>query len=194
MTRFFSFLLLVALTSAGAVWAQDGGASTPVTGVQKSAAEPSATDRAALDKPSVDLLGAPLAPGQPPELGEQDLNLGWVLVRTLVVLGLVVASAYLILNIGLRRLLGVKAIGGPVVIDVLERVPLDTKRSLFVVKAAGEYLLIGGADASLNLIAKLDTAEVEKLRSQAKAASLTLSPLLEKLLSKKAIKVPPKET
>lgn len=131
---------------------------------------------------------------EPPELADADVGLGWVLVRTLVVLGLVVASAYLVLNFGLRRLMGVKAVGGAAVVDVLERVPLDTKRALFVVKAAGEYLLIGGADASLNLIAKLDTAEVERLRAQAKAASLTLSPLLTKLLLKKPEKAPPKET
>lgn len=195
MTRISGLFFLAAFTCAGAAWAvPDAGAVTQAAPLEKANAEQATRERAELDRPPVDLLAPQIPQGQPPELGEQDMSLGWVLFRTLVVLGLVVASAYLILNLGLRRLLGVKAVGGPVVINVLERVPLDTKRALFVVKAAGEYLLIGGADASLNLIAKLDTAEVEKLRADAKASSLTLSPLLEKLLSKKTVKAPPKET
>lgn len=181
---------LLAVVLCGPAWAKDGGAEAVPTALPSTAATA---------EPKVDgaapVTAEPSIPkSEPPDLGEQDLNLGWVLARTLVVLGLVVLSVYLVLNHGLRRLMGVRAVGGPVVIDVLERVPLDTKRTLFVVKAAGEYLLLGGAEASVSLIAKLDAAEVEKLRAEARASSLTLSPLLTKLMTKKAVKPPSKET
>jgi hypothetical protein len=40
--------------------------------------------------------------------GAEDLDVGWALVRTVVVLGLVLALVYLTLNVGLRRLLGIR--------------------------------------------------------------------------------------
>ncbi len=121
----------------------------------------------------------------------EELNLGWTLIRTFVVLGFVIAAIYLTLNFGLRRLMGIAAVPrGQAVVQVVERIPLDQKRAMFVVKAAGEYLLIGGGDGSLQLIAKLDNAEVEKLRVQP-APSVTVSPFLLKLLKRRDVPAPP---
>jgi flagellar protein FliO/FliZ len=154
------------------------------------AAEPSPEPPAA---PSVLDVAAPLVaepevPRSEPPFGAQDgeLDLGWTLARTMVVLGLVVALVYLTLNVGLRKLLGIRPVVGASVVTVLERVPLDQRRSLFVVEAAGEVLLIGGSDASLSLLSKLDRAEVERLRAaRAAGQPVQLSPLLQKLLGRK---------
>lgn len=171
------------------------------------AAEPTAVAAPAPDAPEA-APSAPVAPTGPvadpykldiPEPGRSDelkgaendaeLSMGWTLLRTLMVLGIVVMSIYVSLNWGLRKMLGIKApsFGGSVV-SVIERVPLDQRRSLFVVKAANEYLLVGGGDQALGLISKLDTAEVEKLRAEKPAAALTLSPFLQKLLARKGTK------
>ena len=103
--------------------------------------------------------------------------------------GVVVMSIYVSLNWGLRKMLGIKGptFGGSVV-SVIERVPLDQRRSLFVVKAAGEYLLVGGGDQTVGLISKLDPVEVEKLRAEKPTPGLTLSPFLQKLLARKGTK------
>ena len=111
----------------------------------------------------------------------EDLNLGWTLARTALVLGIVVSLIYLTLNVGLRKLLGIKPATSHGLVTVLERVTLDQKRALFVVRAGSEVLLLGGSDSNLELITKLDPAEVERLQSQP-AAPLTMSPLLQKLL------------
>jgi flagellar biogenesis protein FliO len=122
----------------------------------------------------------------PPGLvGAEDLDVGWALVRTIVVLGLVLALVYLTLNVGLRRLLGVKGATSAGLVTVLERVPLDQKRALFVIEAAGEVLLVGGAEGSLTLISKLDAAEVARLREAAGSPPVEVSPLLQKLLGRK---------
>jgi flagellar protein FliO/FliZ len=123
---------------------------------------------------------------------EPEFSLGWTLFRTLVVLALVVALAYLTLNVVLRRLMGIETIGrrGSPIVRVLERTALDQKRSLFVVKAGGEVLLLGGAEAGLALIAKLDAATVESLQSTPAASPverIKLSPLLSRLLKKKGL-------
>lgn len=139
---------------------------------------------------AIDPLQVPKADPTEPAPGE-ELSLGWTLLRTLVVLGIVILSVYLTLNFGLRRVLGIAAPPrGPGVVQVVERIPLDQKRAMFVVKAAGEYLLIGGGDGALQLIAKLDPGEVERLQLQ-QAPSLALSPLLQKLLKRSDAPVPP---
>lgn len=116
---------------------------------------------------------------------DESESVGFALFRTLVVLGVVLMIVWLSLNFGLRRLMGLKGpLGGPAVVTVLERVPLDQKRALFVVKAAGEYLLLGGGDGALGLVAKLNAEEVEKLL-QRPAGGAIASPFLARLLSKK---------
>jgi flagellar protein FliO/FliZ len=133
---------------------------------------------------------APAAPepelprSEPPEGAGGELDLGWTLLRTAVVLGVVIALVYLTLNVGLRRLLGIKALGAAGVVKVLERVPLDQRRTLYVVEAAGEVLLVGASDGSLGLITRLDPAEVARRRVQppAPAGTVQSSPLVQKLL------------
>lgn len=125
---------------------------------------------------------------KPPE----ELNLGWTLVRTMVVLGIVIMAIYITLNFGLRKLMGISPVPrGQSVVTVVERIPLDQKRAMFVVKAGGEYLLVGGADGALQLITKLDTAEVEKAQAS-RPPPLALSPFLQKLLKRRdAVPAPP---
>lgn len=162
----------------------------------KPAPAPAAEAPAPAPAPALDLkpvIPEPEIPkSEPPELAGEELNLGWTLVRTIIVLGMVIGLVYLSLNVGLRKLLGIKPVVGTSLVTVLERVSLDQKRSLFVVQAAGEVLLIGGSENSLTLISKLDAAEVDKLRAQPNApAPIQLSPFLQKLLGKKDAPPPP---
>lgn len=122
---------------------------------------------------------------------EQE-SMGWALVRMMVVLGLVIALTYLTLNVGLRRLMGLApgALRRASVVTVVERIPLDPKRVLFVVKAAGEYLLVGGSDGGMSLLSRLDTAEVQRIERE-KAAPAATSPFLQKLLSRRGGSPPP---
>ena len=128
---------------------------------------------------------------EPPELIGQELDLGWTLFRTVMVLGMVVALAWLTLNVGLRRLLGIKPAVGTSVVTVLQRVTLDQKRALFVVEAGGEVLLVGGGEGSLSLITRLDRAEIDKQRAAQQPAGVQLSPFLQKLLGRKEAPPPP---
>lgn len=132
---------------------------------------------------------------EPPELlkDQADFDLGWSLVRTIVVLGVVVALAWLTLNVGLRKLMGIgPAAGRRGIISVLERVPLDQKRTLYVVKAGDEVLLLGASDLSVNFLSKLDAKAVEEAAKP--AGQVTLSPFLQKLLGKKEAPPPPPAT
>jgi flagellar protein FliO/FliZ len=167
-------------------WAEPSSASTPPdTGEAREVArqpEAEAPTMLSLEE----LTSAP-----PPELSgmeEAPENLGWTLLRTLLLFGAVVASIYLTLNVGLRRLMGLQGmpVGRPSVVSVVERVALDQRRTLFVLKAADEYLLVGGAEGSLQLLSKLDTEAVERIRSERSPANVVpLSPFLQKLLARR---------
>ncbi|MFP2908104.1 FliO/MopB family protein, partial [Pyxidicoccus sp. 3LFB2] len=144
-------------------------------------AEPSAKDR--------ELTEAWQDPTLEPPADAEPESLGWTLIRTLLVLGAVVASIYLTLNVGLRRLMGLQAqsAGRQPLVSVVERLPLDQRRSLFVVKAADEYLLVGGGEAGLQLLSKLDAEAVERIRAQRPQTNVVpLSPFLQKLLSRRS--------
>jgi flagellar protein FliO/FliZ len=153
---------------------------------------------AALDVPAP----APAAPHEPlPELDplaspgeEPSESLGFMLVRTLVVFGGVMALIYLTLNVGLRKMMGLQGVarGQPSVVSVVERVSLDQRRTLFVVKAAGEYLLLGGGETGLQLLSKLDTGAVEDIRAVPPPASnvMPLSPFLKKLIARRDATAP----
>ena len=182
----------LALAAQAAEPATAAVAPAPPASPAPAAAE--AADAGAALAPAPVVARKPLSPDDPdvprtelPDAlkDEADASLGWALFRTVVVLGLVLMLVWLTLNQGLRRLLGIRSpVGGASVVSVLERIPLDQKRTLFVVKAAGEYLLLGAGDGSVGLVSKLDAQEVEKL-SQRPQGGATLSPLLARLLSRK---------
>ncbi len=176
-------LAMVVGLLGGVAWSQPAEPAPPSPAPAPSAvpevSEPVAADLRA-DKPE---LGLPKA--DVPDYAREDVSLGWTLLRTAVLLGLVVSIIYLTLNVGLRRLLGIASVaGGTKLITVLERVSLDQKRALFVVRAGNEVLLIGGGDAGLSLLSKLDAAEIERLRAPP-AGGPEVSPFVARLLGKK---------
>ncbi len=187
MLRLPVSLLFFALTAAPVVWAEETVAAPPAVAPAPPNVAPSPVPRDEANR-----LAEPEIPrSEPPELAAEDFSLGWTLIRTMIVLAIVVALAYLTLNIGLRKLLGIRAPLGTSVVTVLERVTLDQKRSLFVVEAGGEFLLIGGGDSGLSLISKLDRAAIDKARSAPSSSAVQLSPFLRKLLGRKEPATPP---
>ena len=124
---------------------------------------------------------------------EAPESLGWMLTRTLLMFGAVVGCIYLTLNVGLRKLMGLQGVGlgRPAVVSVVERVSLEPRRTLFVLKAAGEYLLVGSGDNGLQLLSKLDADAVERIRADRPPAPVVpLTPFLQKLLARRAATQP----
>ncbi|RKG84726.1 hypothetical protein D7W82_21545 [Corallococcus sp. CA049B] len=152
--------------------------------VQAPAVTDDSADRAKRHADELDReLGVPGSEG-----GEEQESLGWVVVRTVALLGAVLAAIYLTLNVGLRRLMGLQGVpvGKASVVSVMERIPLDQRRTLFVLKAADEYLLVGGGEGGVQLVSKLDRDAVERIRAARPPSSpVSLSPFLQKLLSRR---------
>ena len=95
-----------------------------------------------------------------PVLLQGDLPGGYgvSLLQTLLALAAVCILAWVVLRWSAKRGLG---IGGGRRVKVLERVPLDHRRALYLVEVAGRVLLIGAGDASApNVLAELDPDEL----------------------------------
>ncbi|HLT29787.1 MAG TPA: flagellar biosynthetic protein FliO [Myxococcaceae bacterium] len=125
---------------------------------------------------------------------EEDVgaSAGAMLLRTVLVLGVVLAAIYLTLNVGLRRLMGLSAVGGRgnnALLQVVERHPVGPRHALLVIRAGEDHLVVSQSEGQMNLISRIDPAQVEAhaaARAQAApAVAPALSPFLQKLLARR---------
>ena len=84
---------------------------------------------------------------------------GDLLVTSLLVLGAVCIAAYVAVRV-FGRLIATGRTRGAHVMDVVARVPLEPRRSLYVVEVAGKTLLVGTSEMGLSVLSELDAAEV----------------------------------
>ncbi len=83
---------------------------------------------------------------------------GVALLQTLLALGAVCILAWVVLRWSARRGLG---LGRPGRVRVLERVPLDGRRALYLIEIGERVLLVGaGEGGAPALIAELDASEL----------------------------------
>jgi flagellar biogenesis protein FliO len=104
------------------------------------------------------------------ESGDAAESLGLVLVKMLLGLGVTIGVIYLSLAYVARRLQQFPALKGSV-LKIVERVPLEPRRTLFLVEAAGDFLVIGAGEGPMALIAKLDSEKARAAMAEAKAAA-----------------------
>src|SRR5436190_23234375 len=96
-----------------------------------------------------------MAPAPAADVGS---GYGEMLVGSLLVLGLICAAAWAIVRFGGRRLWAGARGGG--VLDVVARVPLEPRRSLYVVEVAGKTLLVGTSEMGLSVLSELDGSQL----------------------------------
>ncbi|MEO8841609.1 MAG: flagellar biosynthetic protein FliO [Kofleriaceae bacterium] len=88
---------------------------------------------------------------------------GDLLVTSLIVLGVVCVAAFVAVRV-FGRLLSTGRARGAHLMNVVSRVPLEPRRSLYVVEVAGKTLLVGTSEMGLSVLTELDAAEVEARR------------------------------
>jgi len=84
---------------------------------------------------------------------------GDLLITSLIVLAAVCVGGFLLVRFAGRWLATGRARGAHMM-DVLARVPLEPRRSLYVVEVAGKTLLVGTSEMGLNVLTELDASEV----------------------------------
>src|SRR5688500_13774817 len=84
---------------------------------------------------------------------------GDLLLTSLVVLGAVCIAAFVVVRV-FGRFLATGRTRGAHLLDVVARVPLEPRRSLYVVEVAGKTLLVGTSEMGLSVLSELDGGEV----------------------------------
>lgn len=88
-----------------------------------------------------------------------EASYGDLLLTSLVVLGGVCIAAFVVVRV-LARWVTTGRSRGAHVLDVVARVPLEPRRSLYVVEVAGKTLLVGTSEMGLSVLSELDAGEV----------------------------------
>ena len=91
--------------------------------------------------------------------GAGTSSYGDLLVTSLVVLGLVCIAAFVVVRL-VGRFLTTGRSRGAHLLDIVARLPLEPRRSLYVVDVAGKTLLVGTSEMGLSVLTELDGVEV----------------------------------
>lgn len=84
------------------------------------------------------------------------------MLRTLLALAGVCVLAWAVLRMLARRGIGQPFAGKDALVQVLQRVPLDARRALYVVRAGKHLLLVGvGESGAPSLVAEIDPSRVD---------------------------------
>lgn len=94
-----------------------------------------------------------------PGNGAAGASYGELLTTSLLVLGGVCVAGFVIVRL-FGRLVATGGARGAHLLDVVARLPLEPRRSLYVVAVAGKTLLVGTSEMGLSVLSELDGAEV----------------------------------
>jgi flagellar protein FliO/FliZ len=116
-----------------------------------------------------------------------DVDFVGRLFQSFFALAAVVVLIYIILGKGLPKVLqlsptarrGMIAMPSRGVVEVVDRLPLDPRRSLYVVKVGAAYFLVGVGDQGMTMLSKLDESDLASVAENIPDAK----PVLERFSS-----------
>lgn len=156
-------LLLAAALSAAPLHAQAPTADTATAAPQSQRER----ENAEVIRLAEEESGSLELPGDAPSAREGK-SLGGAIVQMIVVLGGVVLLVYLVLGKLLPKLLRVPTPGGrPRLMRLVDRLPIDQKKSLIIVAIGEDYFLVSAADGGMELISRLDADTVRRAQTTA---------------------------
>ena len=120
----------------------------------------------------------------------QDLNFGMLALRMFFFLGIVLILIYFVLRKVLPFFMQTPSFRHRTV-RIVERLPLDQKRSLLVVEIQEKFYLLGSAEGQINVLMELDR---EKMVAQPAAGgnkSKTFDDIFKKVFFKPKLEEPP---
>lgn len=104
-----------------------------------------------------------------PEQFQSGSSVIWMFVQTILALGFVCLLAYVLLRVVLPRLN--LSTAGRSMVTVIDRTPLDQRRSLFVIEVTGRWLLISVSEGGVQLISELDADKAAQASAVLRSAA-----------------------
>lgn len=102
-------------------------------------------------------------------------------LKLILIFGLILILVILVLRVWLPRMTGVRQLSsGP--IRIVARYPLEPRKNLYVVQAAGNYFLVATSDSGVHYLTTLDASALESsLTLETPAPPLDFSKLMHSL-------------
>jgi flagellar biogenesis protein FliO len=133
------------------------------------------------DKTSAEPADKPKTPSSSP--GERSLF--QAIFQMILVLGAICLLAYLVLGKLLPKLLRIEApVAQKRIMHVIDRLPVDQRRSIVVMRIGGLYFLVGITEHGISLISRLDADDVETALESAEAPTPKLGKIAGVLLGR----------
>ena len=109
---------------------------------------------------------------------DEIVSLWPTFIRTVVMLSAVCLLAYLLLGKLMPKILQIEPPAAQRrLLKVIDRLPIDQKRSVMILQLGDEYFMIGAAEQNITLMSKLDAEQVERLLAEAEVPSPALARL-----------------
>jgi len=103
-----------------------------------------------------------------PVTGDSAVDFTWLFVKMLMLLGIVSIIAILVLKFAVPHLGVMKRFQKGKYFQIMGRHVLEPRKSLYLVKMAKRYMVIGVADHGINLITELTEEEAKGHKGAAK--------------------------
>lgn len=117
--------------------------------------------------------GSMLEPRQETAEPTRERSLAGAFLQMILVLGAVCLLAYLLLGKVLPRLLKIDPPAAPHrIMQVVDRMPLDQRRSIMIIRIGDGYYLVGASEGGISLLSRLDANDVAQALSQPKSPPL----------------------
>lgn len=108
------------------------------------------------------------------------------LVKMIFTLGAVCLLAYLLLGKLLPKLLRIEPpVAQRRIMQVIDRLPIDQRRSIIVMRIGDQYFLVGASEGGIHLISKLDSDEIDHTLATQQVEKPTLGRLASLLARKR---------
>ena len=120
----------------------------------------------------------------------EEINFGMLIVRMLIFLGLVILLIWVFLRKVLPMISQMPSLRNRNV-KILERLPLDGKRSLIVVEVQERVYLLGSAEGQINVLMELDREKMNR-GLQVTPGPVSFDSVFKRMFSRSRPSEPPK--
>jgi flagellar protein FliO/FliZ len=94
----------------------------------------------------------------------ETLNFIWMLFLTFLALAIVCGLAYFVFRIILPKLN--VSLSSKSMIRIVDRIGLDSRKSLYIIEVADEYMLISVSENGVQMVSKLDNVSAKSAEEQ----------------------------
>lgn len=97
-----------------------------------------------------------------PEIGNSSLDFTWLFLKMIFAMIFVIALAIVVIRFIIPKLTFNRGASARSDLRIVDRIPLDGRKSLYVLEVEGRRILIGSSEHNVGFIAELGKSDAEE--------------------------------